>query len=93
MGAFRVLSVAHNTVERGRCSRVESAGGRGPASGRHLAAANLPQASIRYELQHAGLPCPPLFPPVCSDSSPLSRWCRPQQSIRDWRGERRPASP
>ena len=25
-----------------------------------------------HELQHAGLPCPSLFPGVCSNSSPLS---------------------
>ena len=28
-----------------------------------------------YELQHTGLPCPPLSTRVCS--GPLSRWCRP----------------
>lgn len=66
MGAFRVLSVAHNTVERGAAPvRKALAVGDQP-----LAATwrqrNPPQASIRYELQHAGLPRPPLFPPVCS---------------------------
>ena len=28
-------------------------------------------------LQHARLPCPPLFLGVCSDSCPLSQWCQP----------------
>ena len=28
-------------------------------------------------LQHARLPCPSLFPRVCSNSCPLSRWCHP----------------
>ena len=28
-----------------------------------------------HGLQHARLPCPSLFPEVCSDSWPLSRWC------------------
>ena len=30
-----------------------------------------------HGLQHARLPCPSLFPRVCSDSCPLSRWCHP----------------
>ena len=30
-----------------------------------------------HGLQHAGLPCPSLFPKVCSDSCPLSKWCHP----------------
>ena len=28
-----------------------------------------------HGLQHARLPCPSLFPRVCSNSCPLSRWC------------------
>ena len=28
-----------------------------------------------HGLQHARLPCPSLFPEVCSNSCPLSRWC------------------
>ena len=28
-------------------------------------------------LQHARLPCPSPSPRVCSDSSPLNRWCHP----------------
>ena len=28
-----------------------------------------------HGLQHARLPCPPLYPGVCSSSCPLSRWC------------------
>ena len=28
----------------------------------------------QYELQHARLPCPPLFPRVCSNSCPLNWW-------------------
>ena len=28
-----------------------------------------------YGLQHARLPCPSLFPGVCSNSCPLSPWC------------------
>ena len=32
--------------------------------------------SWRYHgLQHARLPCPSLFPEVCSNSCPLSQWC------------------
>ena len=27
--------------------------------------------------QHIRLPCPSLFPQVCSDSCPLSQWCHP----------------
>ena len=30
-----------------------------------------------HGLQHARLPCPPLFPRACSNSYPLSRWCHP----------------
>ena len=29
-----------------------------------------------HELQHASLPCPSLFPGVCSNSRPLNLWCR-----------------
>ena len=32
-------------------------------------------------LQHARLPCPPLYPGVCSDSHPLSQWCYPTISF------------
>ena len=30
-----------------------------------------------HGLQHARLPCPSLFPRVCSNSCPLSWWCHP----------------
>ena len=30
-----------------------------------------------HELQHARLPCPSLSPWMCSNSSPLSKWCHP----------------
>ena len=30
-----------------------------------------------HGLQHARLPCPSLSPRACSNSCPLSRWCRP----------------
>ena len=30
-----------------------------------------------HGLQHTRLPCPPLFPGVCSYSCPLSWWCHP----------------
>ena len=30
---------------------------------------------LPHGLQHARLPCPPLFPRVCSNSCPLSQWC------------------
>ena len=30
-----------------------------------------------YGLQHTRLPCPTLFPRVCSNSCPLSQWCHP----------------
>ena len=30
-----------------------------------------------HGLQHSRLPCPSLSPGVCSNSSPLSRWCHP----------------
>ena len=34
--------------------------------------------SLRHhELQHARLPCPSLSPWMCSNSSPLSKWCHP----------------
>ena len=29
------------------------------------------------ELQHTRLPCPSLFPGVCSNSGPLNQWCHP----------------
>ena len=29
-----------------------------------------------HGLQHARLPCPSLFPRVCSNSCPLSQWCQ-----------------
>ena len=30
-----------------------------------------------HGLQHARLPCPSLYPRVCSNSCPLSQWCHP----------------
>ena len=33
-----------------------------------------------HGLQHTRLPCPSLFPWVCSNSCPLSRWCHPNIS-------------
>ena len=30
-----------------------------------------------HGLQHGRLPCPSLFPRVCSNSCPLSQWCHP----------------
>ena len=33
-----------------------------------------------HGLQHTWLPCPLLFPWVCSNSCPLSRWCHPNIS-------------
>ena len=30
-----------------------------------------------HGLRHARLPCPSLFPGVCSNSCPLSQWCHP----------------
>ena len=30
-----------------------------------------------HRLQHTRLPCPSLFPGVCSNSCPLSQWCHP----------------
>ena len=30
-----------------------------------------------HGLQHSRLPCPSLYPRVCSNSRPLSRWCHP----------------
>ena len=30
-----------------------------------------------HGLQHTSIPCPSLFPRVCSDSCPSSRWCHP----------------
>ena len=34
-------------------------------------------SSRPHDLQHARLPCPSLFPGVCSDSCPLSSWRHP----------------
>ena len=31
--------------------------------------------SVTHRLQHARLPCPSLFPTVCSNSYPSSQWC------------------
>ena len=36
-----------------------------------------------HGLQHARLPCPSLSPRVCSNSCPLSWWCRPTTSSSD----------
>ena len=33
-----------------------------------------------HGLQHAGLPCPPRAPRVCSNSCPSGRWCHPALS-------------
>ena len=33
-----------------------------------------------HRLQHARLPCPSLFPRVCTNSCPLSQWCHPTNS-------------
>ena len=33
-----------------------------------------------HGLQHTRLPCPSLFPRVCSNSCPLKRWCHPTSS-------------
>ena len=30
-----------------------------------------------HELQHTRLPCPSLYPRVCSNSCPLNQWCHP----------------
>ena len=30
-----------------------------------------------HGLQHARLPCPSLYPGVCSNSGPLTQWCHP----------------
>ena len=30
-----------------------------------------------HGLQHTSLPCPSLYPRVCSNSHPLSQWCHP----------------
>ena len=38
-------------------------------------------SSQPHGLQHARLPCPSLFPRVCSNSCPLSRWCHPTISL------------
>ena len=39
-------------------------------------------SSLRlHGLQHTRLPCPFLYPRVCSDSCPLSRWCHPTISF------------
>ena len=32
---------------------------------------------VPHGLQHVRLLCPPLSPGICSNSCPLSRWCRP----------------
>ena len=40
----------------------------------HLVASN---SCGPHKLQHARLPCPSLFPRVCSNSCPLSWWCHP----------------
>ena len=37
----------------------------------------VPDSLWPHGLQHARLPCPSLSPRVCSNSSPLSRWCHP----------------
>ena len=37
-----------------------------------------------HGLQRARLLCPPLFPRVCSDSCPLSRWCYLNISSSAW---------
>ena len=34
-------------------------------------------SSWHHGLQHARLPCPSLFPRVCSNSHPLNQWCHP----------------
>ena len=36
---------------------------------------------VTHGLQHTRLPCPSLPPRVCSNSSPLSQWCRPTISF------------
>ena len=36
-----------------------------------------------HRLQYIRLPCPSLSPRVCSNSSPLSRWCHPTISSSD----------
>ena len=30
-----------------------------------------------HRLQHARIPCPSLFPEICRNACPLSRWCHP----------------
>ena len=40
---------------------------------RYIVSDSLPH----HELQHNRLPCPSLFPWVCSNSCPLSQWCHP----------------
>ena len=37
----------------------------------------VPNSLYSHGLQHARLPCPSLFPRVCSNSCPLSQWCHP----------------
>ena len=37
----------------------------------------VPDSLRPYGLQHSRLPCPSLFPRVCSNSGPLSWWCHP----------------
>ena len=43
----------------------------------HLVSSVVSDSLWPHGLQHAGLPCPSLFPEVCSNSSPLSWWCHP----------------
>ena len=38
-------------------------------------------SSRTHGLQHLRLPCPSLFPGVCSNSCPLSQWCHPTISL------------
>ena len=41
------------------------------------------QLLATHGLQHARLPCPSPSPRVCSNSSPLGRWCQPTISSSD----------
>ena len=43
----------------------------------HLVSSVVSDSLRPHGLQHAGLPCPSLFPEVCSNSSPLRWWCHP----------------
>ena len=36
---------------------------------------------LLHGFQHSRLPCPPLFPRVCSNSCPFSQWCHPTISF------------